>query len=85
MINFAEQINKYISGKISPEEIPEIENSLAKNEGLREHYQIMLSAREYIKAKLVLEEMESDPDLPSIMEQVIDHFGGNDLPCFQLN
>ena len=85
MINFAEQINKHISGNMSPEEIGDFENILSKNEGLREHYQIMLSAREYIKAKLVLEEMESDPDLPTIMDQVINHYEGNDQPCFQLN
>lgn len=76
MIDFTEQINKCISGKMSPEEILEFENNLSKNEGLKEHYLIMLRAREYIKAKSVLEEMECDPDLPSIMEQVIDHFEG---------
>lgn len=77
MIDFTEQINICISGKMSPEEILEFENNLAENEELREHYQILLSAREYIKAKSVLEEIESDPDLPIIMEQVIDHYEGN--------
>jgi hypothetical protein len=38
----------------------------------------LLSAREYIKAKSVLEEIESDPDLPMIMEQLIDHYESND-------
>ena len=62
---------------MSPEEMPEFENNLANNEELREQYQILLSAREYIKAKSVLEEIESDPDLPMIMEQVIDHYESN--------
>ncbi len=78
MIDFTEQINKSISGTMSPEEMPEFENNLANNEELREQYQILLSAREYIKAKSVLEEIEGDPNLPSIMEQVIDHFEGRD-------
>jgi hypothetical protein len=85
MINYTEQINKNISGKMSPEEILEFESNLAQNEGLREQYLILLNAREYIKAKLVLEEIESDPDLPMIMDQVISHFKEIDLPCFQLN
>lgn len=85
MINYTEQINKNISGKMSPEEILEFESHLDQNKSLREQYLILLSAREYIKAKLVLEEIESDPDLPMIMDQVIGHFLGNDLPCFQLN
>ena len=78
MTDFAEQINKHISGKMNPEEILEFESNLAKNEDLKEQYLILLSAREYIKAKLVLEEIESDPDLPIIMDQVIDHYEGNE-------
>jgi hypothetical protein len=78
MIDFTEQINKCISGKMSPEEILEFENNLSENEDLKEQYLILLRAREYIKAKSVLEEIEGDPDLPSIMEQVIDHFEGGD-------
>ena len=76
MTEFTEHINDYISGKMSPEEILAFENSLALNEGLREQYQILLSSREYIKAKSVLEEIENDPDLPLVMEQVIDHYEG---------
>lgn len=79
MIDFTEQINKCISGKLSSEEMLDFETSLAKNEALREQYQILLNAREYIKAKSVLEEIESDPDLPMVMEQVIDHYEGNDV------
>ncbi len=78
MIDFTEQINKCISGKMSPEEILEFENCLSTNEDLKEQYLILLRAREYIKAKSVLEEIEGDPNLPSIMEQVIDHFEGRD-------
>jgi len=76
MINFTEQINNCISGKMSPEEMFKLENSLKENEGLREQYQILLSSREYIKAKSVLEEIENDPDLPQVMDQVIDHYEG---------
>ncbi len=85
MIDFTEQINLCISGKMSPEEILVFENNLAKNEELREQYQILLSAREYIKAKSVLEEIESDPDLPMIMEQVIDHFEDNEISTMNLH
>jgi len=85
MIDFTEQINKSISGKMSPEEMPEFENNLAKNKELREQYQILLSAREYIKAKSVLEEIESDPDLPMIMEQVIGHYEDNEISTMNLH
>jgi len=78
MINSAEQINKHISGRMRPEDVLEFKNSLEKNEALKEQYRILLNAREYIKAKLALEEIENDPDLSMIMDQVINHFESED-------
>lgn len=73
MNDYLGYINDYISGTLSPEIMVEVKARLTNDEELQNEYRILLSSREYIVAKSMLEETESDPDL-HLVEELVEQF-----------
>ena len=63
MKDYLGYVNDYISGALSPELMIEVAAKLTADEELQNEYRILLSSREYIKAKSMLVEIETDPGL----------------------
>lgn len=78
MKDYTKYIDDYISGNLSPELMDEIRERLSTDEELNEEYQILRKSREYLKAKMMLEEIESDPDLAKAEEMVEKFFQETD-------
>jgi tetratricopeptide (TPR) repeat protein len=70
MSDYLDYINQYISGELSEEERRAFEARLASDKELNEQYQLVLKAKDFIKARSVLEEIENDPELPLAEAQV---------------
>jgi len=73
MKDYLGYVNDYISGALSSELMVEVQARLATDEELHNEYRILLSSREYIKAKSLLEEVETEPELHHV-EELVDQF-----------
>ena len=62
-LNSRIRLANYIYDDLGPEEIVEIEQELVKDPELSESYRLNMQVKEYLKAKIQLEEMKSDPSL----------------------
>ena len=67
MPDYTDYINDYISGELSPGEMKQFEAKLAIDDELNVEYLLMINAKDYIKARTTLEELENDPDLPLLL------------------
>ena len=76
MSDHTEYINQYLSGELSGEERLAFEARLASDRELNEQYRLVMQAKDYIKARSLLEEIENDPDLPQAEAQVEEYFSG---------
>lgn len=61
----------YLYNDLDPEERDVLEREIQKNPELYESYQLNIEVKEYLKAKIQLEEMKSDPQLENA-EQLAD-------------
>ena len=73
MKDYLGYVNDYISGALSSDLMVEVKARLAYDEELHSEYRILLSSREYIKAKSLLEEVETEPELHHV-EELVDQF-----------
>ena len=63
---------EYLAGGLSPEEMKEFEARLATDEELNKEYQLLSKGMDYLKARIMLEEIEKDPDLPELEKRTND-------------
>lgn len=73
MKDYLQYIDDYISGKLPPGLMEEMKERLEIDEELHEEYQILRKSREYLKAKSMMVEIESDPDLANA-EEIVDKY-----------
>ena len=73
MKDYLGYVNDYISGALSPDLMVEVMARLTADEELQNEYRILLSSREYIKAKSMLKEIETDPEL-NLAEELVEKF-----------
>jgi hypothetical protein len=78
MKDYLAYVNDYISGVLSSELMVEVKARLATDEELHNEYRILLSSREYIKAKSMLEEIETEPELHHVEDLVEQFFNEQD-------
>jgi tetratricopeptide (TPR) repeat protein len=75
-----EYIAEYLSGGLSPEEMKAFEARLATDEELNREYQLLSKGMEYLKARVMLEEIEKDPDLPALDKEYEAYFRKKGTP-----
>ena len=73
-------IADYLSGSLSPEEMKEFEARLETDEELNEEYKLLARGMEHLKASIMLEEIENDPDLPELEKEYAAYFSEKKEP-----
>ena len=70
MSDYGDYIADYLSGALSPEEMKEFEARLETDEELRMEYELLSKGMESLKTRVMMEEIEKDPDLPRVEAEV---------------
>jgi tetratricopeptide (TPR) repeat protein len=60
---------EYLAGGLSPEEMKEFEARLATDEDLNKEYQLLSKGMDYLKTRIMLDEIEKDPNLPELEKE----------------